>query len=81
MAGTNSFWYRGYDPREPRTVIAVGLEMDEAQANFASCSVVAENTNRFGVENEESRDHPEIFLCSGLKSSWAEFWKKFRRYG
>jgi 4-amino-4-deoxy-L-arabinose transferase-like glycosyltransferase len=81
MAGTNSFWYRGYDPREPQTVILVGIEMDEAEANFESCSVVAKNTNRFGVENEESRDHPDIYLCRGLKGTWAAFWKKFRRYG
>jgi len=81
MSGTNSFWYRGYDPRKPQTVIVVGLEKEEAEANFASCVVVAKNTNRFGVENEESRDHPDIYLCRRLKSTWAEFWKKFRRYG
>jgi 4-amino-4-deoxy-L-arabinose transferase-like glycosyltransferase len=81
MAGTNSFWYRGYDPREPQTVILVGLEKEEAEANFTSCSVAAKNTNRLGVENEESRDHPDIYLCHGLKGSWEDFWKKFRRYG
>jgi len=81
MSGTNSFWYRGYDPREPQTVILVGLEKEEADANFTSCAIVAKNTNRFGVENEESRDHPDIYLCRGLKSVWPEFWKKFRRYG
>ncbi len=81
MAGTNSFWYRGYDPREPQTVILVGLDLDEAQGKFSSCSVAAKNTNRFGVENEESRDHPDILLCRGLKGSWAEFWAKFQRYG
>src|SRR6267154_3492583 len=81
MAGTNSFWYRGYDPRKPQTVIVVGLEKEEVEANFTSCVVVAKNTNRFGVENEESRDHPDIYLCRGLKSTWPEFWKKFRRYG
>jgi len=81
MAGTNSFWYRGYDPREPQTVILVGLEKDEAEANFVNCAVVAKNTNRYGVENEESRDHPDIYLCRGLKRRWPEFWKKFQRYG
>jgi 4-amino-4-deoxy-L-arabinose transferase-like glycosyltransferase len=81
MSGTNSFWYRGYDRREPETVILVGLEKEEAEANFTTCSVAGKNTNPFGVENEESRDHPDIYLCRGLKSTWAEFWKKFRRYG
>ena len=81
MAGTNSFWYRGYDPREPQTVILVGLEKEEAEANFVNCSVAAKNTNQYGVVNEESRDHPDIYLCRGLKAPWPEFWKKFRRYG
>lgn len=81
MSGTNSFWYRGYDPREPQTVIAVGLDEDEVNANFSSCTVAAKNANPFGVENEESRDHPDIYLCRGLKATWPEFWKKFRRYG
>lgn len=81
MAGTNSFWYRGYDPREPQTVIAVGLEKEEVEANFSSCTVAAKNSNRFGVENEESRDHPDIYLCRKLKGTWPQFWKKFQRYG
>ena len=81
MSGTNSFWYRGYDPRQPQTIIAVGLEKEEVDANFSSCLVVAKNTNQLGVENEESLDHPDIYLCRGLKAPWPEFWKKFQRYG
>jgi len=81
MSGTNSFWYRGYDKREPQTVIVVGLEREEVDANFSSCVIAAKNTNAFGVENEESRDHPDIYLCRGLKAPWPEFWKKFQRYG
>ena len=81
MSGTNSFWYRGYDPREPQTVIVVGLEREEADTKFVSCNVAGRNTNRYGVENEESRDHPDILLCRGLKGSWTEFWAHFQRYG
>jgi 4-amino-4-deoxy-L-arabinose transferase-like glycosyltransferase len=81
MSGTNSFWYRGYDKREPQAVIVVGLEKDEVDANFASCFVAGKNTNPYGVENEESQYHQDIYLCRGLKGSWPEFWKKFQRYG
>jgi MFS family permease len=81
MTGTNSFWYRGYDRREPRTVILVGFDPDEARRDFASCRVVAKNTNAYGVENEESRDHPDILLCRELKWPWPEFWARFQRYG
>jgi 4-amino-4-deoxy-L-arabinose transferase-like glycosyltransferase len=81
MAGTNSFWYRGYDLREPQTVIVVGLEREEADAKFLSCAIAGKNSNGRGVENEESRDHPDILLCRGLKGTWAEFWAHFQRYG
>ncbi len=81
MGLTNSFWYRGYDPRLPQTVIVVGFDLDEGRTLFNSCMVAAKNTNAFGVENEESRDHPDILLCRDLRMSWAEYWRRFRRFG
>jgi 4-amino-4-deoxy-L-arabinose transferase-like glycosyltransferase len=81
MSLTNSFWYRGYDPRLPQTVIVTGFGLDEAQKLFASCVVAAKNTNPYNVENEESRDHPDILLCQHLKMPWPVYWSHFRRYG
>ena len=81
MSGTNSFWYRGYDPREPQTVILVGFDLDEGQELFESCAVAGKNGNRYGVINEESKYHPDILMCRRLKKSWPEFWKGFRRFG
>ena len=81
MAGTNSFWYRGYTEPPPETVIVAGFDLDEAKELFTSCSVAAKHTNRYNVVNEESRDHPDILVCSHLWQSWPEFWRKFRRFG
>jgi hypothetical protein len=81
MSGTNSFWYRGYDPREPQTVILVGFDLDDGNELFESCAVSAKNTNRFGVINEESRDHPDILVCQNLRQPWPFFWQKFHRFG
>jgi hypothetical protein len=81
MSGTNSFWYRGYDTRQPETVILVGFDLEEGKKLFETCAVSAMNTNRFAVENEESRDHPVILTCRDLRMTWPEFWKKFRRFG
>src|SRR6267378_5632194 len=81
MAGTNSFWYRGYTEPPPETVIVAGFDLDEAKELFTSCSVAAKNTNRYNVVNEESRDHPDILVCRNLRQSWPEFWRKFRRFG
>jgi hypothetical protein len=81
MSGTNSFWYRGFDERQPRTVVLVGFDLDEGQELFESCVVAANNVNRYGVVNEESKEHPDILLCRNLKKSWPEFWQRFRRFG
>ncbi|MCU1241605.1 MAG: glycosyl transferase family protein [Candidatus Acidoferrum typicum] len=81
MAGTNSFWYRGYTEPPPETVIVIGFDLDEADELFSSCRVAAKNTNPYNVVNEESRDHPDILVCRHLRESWPEFWRKFRRFG
>lgn len=81
MSLTNSFWYRGYDPGLPQTVILVGFDLDEGRKLFDTCVVAAKNTNRLGVENEESRDHPDILLCRNLRIPWPVYWERFRRFG
>lgn len=81
MSLTNSFWYRGYDPRLPQTVIVTGFDLDEGRKLFESCEVAAKNTNPYGVVNEESRDHPDILLCSNLRMPWPVYWAHYRRYG
>ena len=81
MSGTNSFWFRGYDARQPQTVILIGFDLEDGNELFQSCTVSARNANRFGVLNEESRDHPDILVCQGLRQPWPLFWQKFQRFG
>jgi len=81
MSLTNSFWYRGYDARLPQTVIVAGFDLDEAEELFESCAVAGKNTNPFGVENEESRDHPDILICRKLRQPWPIYWERSRRFG
>ena len=81
MSLTNSLWYRGYDLRLPQTVILTGFDLDEGRKLFGSCVVAGNNANSFGVENEESRDHPDILLCTNLRRSWPDFWEHSRRFG
>jgi hypothetical protein len=81
MSLTNSFWYRGYDARQPQTVILTGFDLEQAEELFESCSIAAKNENRYGVINEESEYHPDILVCRNLKQPWPEYWKKSRRFG
>jgi 4-amino-4-deoxy-L-arabinose transferase-like glycosyltransferase len=81
ISGVNSFWQRGYGNPPPQVLIVVGLSRRILNEKFDSCEVAARTWNRFGVANEETIEHPEIFVCRGLRQTWPEFWKHFRYYG
>ncbi len=81
ISGVNSYWARGYGNPAPQTLIVVGLPLGFLQDHFDSCRVAARTWNRYGVLNEETLDHPDIFVCSGLRESWPIFWRSFRYYG
>jgi hypothetical protein len=81
IAGVNSFWTRGYGNPPPVTVVAIGLSRKFLEAKFASCQLAGHVQNRYGVLNEETREHPDIFICRGLRGSWDELWAAFRHYG
>jgi len=81
ISGTNSFWLRGYGNPAPQTLIVLGFSEKWVHQHFASCELAGHTGNRYGVPNEESEDHPDIFVCRGLQQPWPEFWKNFRRFG
>jgi|SRR5581483_8338547 len=81
ISGVNSFWYRGYGDPAPDSVIILGLSRAYVERTFTSCSVVAHTWNRFGIANEETVDHPDIFVCGPPHEGWPAFWKHFRYYG
>jgi hypothetical protein len=81
ISGINSYWQHGYGDPPPETLIVVGLSRRFLERHFTSCRLVARVWNRYGVENEETREHPDIYVCRRLRESWPEFWKDFRYYG
>jgi hypothetical protein len=81
ISGVNSFWQRGYGDPPPQTLIVVGRNLDQIQGSFVSCTLAAHTWNRFGVLNEETREHPDIFVCRTLRQPWPEFWKTAQHFG
>jgi 4-amino-4-deoxy-L-arabinose transferase-like glycosyltransferase len=81
ISGINSFWARGYGEPPPEPLIVVGISPTFLDRNFASCALAAHMPNPYGVENEETREHPDIYICRGPKKSWPEFWKDFQYFG
>lgn len=81
ISGVNSFWERGYGNPPPQTLIVIGLSQGKRDEIFSSCELAGHTGNPYGIENEETQDHPDIFVCRGMRKSWPEFWKDFRYYG
>jgi 4-amino-4-deoxy-L-arabinose transferase-like glycosyltransferase len=81
ICGTNSFWARGYSEPPPEILVLIGFSQGFGNRYFGSCELVGRITNKYGVANEETTDHPDILICRHLRESWPEFWKRFRRYG
>jgi hypothetical protein len=78
---TNSAWLRGYPEPPPSTLIVLGFSREDAEKAFTSCRLAGHNGNLYGVQNEESKDHPDIFVCGGPRKSWPEFWKDYQAFG
>jgi hypothetical protein len=78
---TNSEWLRGYPTPAPTTYIVLGLSNQQANGIFTGCRLAGHNGNDAGVKNEESLDHPNIFVCGSPREPWAEFWKEHQDFG
>jgi hypothetical protein len=78
---TNSAWLRGYPLPPPSTLIVLGFSRESAESAFTSCRLAGHNGNLYGVRNEESEEHPDIFVCGGPRQPWPEFWKQYQAFG
>jgi hypothetical protein len=81
ISGINSYWLRGYGNPPPETLVVVGADMSYLSTKFETCALAGHITNKYNVQNEETRDYPNIYVCRGLKQTWDEFWKQFRYFG
>lgn len=81
ISGTNSAWFRGYGNPPPKTLIVVGLPREYVDRMFESCRLAGHDGNPYGIENEESDDHPDIFVCGSPREPWPQFWDDFQAYG
>ncbi len=81
ISGINSAWLRGYPATPPSVLIVLGTSREDADRMYTSCRLAGHNGNSLGVKNEESEEHPDIFVCSGPRLPWPEFWEQYQGYG
>jgi hypothetical protein len=78
---TNSEWLRGYPTPPPTTIIVLGISRAQADAIFTGCRLAGHNGNSQGVENEESQDHPDIFVCGPPREPLPQLWREHQDFG
>lgn len=81
ISNVNSYWLRGPGPNPPATVIALGSDREDLEHYFASVELAGRTPVVHGVRNEETDDHPEIFLCRHPRQPWSQVWPKIRAFG
>jgi hypothetical protein len=81
ISTTNSAWLRGYPTPPPTTLIVLGLRQEQAERIFTGCKLAGHNGNAEGIRNEESRSHPDIFVCGPPRKPWPEVWKEHQSFG
>lgn len=81
ISATNSAWLRGYPQPPPSTLIVVGYPRSSVERRFTNCRLAGHNGNSEGVKNEESEDHPDIFVCGPPRLPWPELWNELQNFG
>jgi hypothetical protein len=81
ISGVNSYWLRGFGDPAPQTVIVLGEDASHVNYYFKRCDYAGRITNRYGVMNEETRDHSTILICRGVRKPWSEMWKTILHFG
>jgi hypothetical protein len=81
ISGTNSAWLRTYPQSQPTTLIVLGVGDTDRESEFTSCKLAAHIPYPENLNNEESKDHSEIYVCGPPRLSWPELWKVALSFG
>ena len=77
-SGANSFWYWGPPPATDASAIAINVDPALLRREFGHVRLLATFRNGIGVADDEQG--AQIFLATGLKTTWARAWAAFRNF-
>lgn len=77
----NSFWLRGPGDVVPQVMIVNGSSRKFWGNVCDSLELAGHTGNDAHIANEESEDHPDIFVCRGLRKPLDELWPKLPDFG
>jgi hypothetical protein len=76
--GGNNYWLWGPPPAADRSAIAVNVDPALLRREFAQVRRVATFWNGLGVSDDEQG--VQVYIATGLRSSWDQAWPAFRDY-
>jgi dolichyl-phosphate-mannose-protein mannosyltransferase len=77
-SGANNFWLWGPPPASDVNAIAVNVDPRLLRREFTTARLVATFRNGLGVSDDE--EGAQIYVVTGLRSSWSAAWPAFRDY-
>ena len=81
ISAVNTGWLRGYPQTPLGTFIVLGSSHERADELFTQCRLAGHTANALGIANEETIDHPDIFVCGPTRKPWSELWKHGPEFG
>jgi hypothetical protein len=81
ISANNTGWLRGYPQPPPTTYIVLGGSHERVDELFIDCRLAGHTANAWGVANEESQEHPDIFVCGPTRKPLSELWKHGPEFG
>jgi Dolichyl-phosphate-mannose-protein mannosyltransferase len=77
-SGANNFWLWGPPPAADTAAIVVNMDPAFLHREFRHVRLAATFWNGLGVSDDEQG--AQVFVATGLRSSWAAAWPAFRNY-
>jgi hypothetical protein len=77
-SGANNFWLWGPPPAADSAAIVVNMDPAFLHREFRQVRLAATFWNGLGVSDDEQG--AQVFVATGLRSSWAAAWPAFRNY-
>lgn len=81
ISPVNSFYDRGYGSPAPDVVVTVGFSRQTLARFFGTCTLAGHLHIPYGVKNEESKYHPDLFVCRDPLESWQQMWPRMHSFG
>jgi len=81
ISAVNSFWLRGPPRPVPKTLIVIGADRKDLDKPCTTVELAGHTGNDAHVENEETKWHPDIFICRKVRKPLGELWPKLLEFG